>query len=56
MIGKVEEVGKKHTKFDELFGVDVTSFDGNVTYVQRVKIKKPIIKNFNKLTIFVFSN
>lgn len=41
LIGKVEEVGKKHTKFDELFGVDVTSFDGDVTYVQRVKIKKP---------------
>jgi thiol:disulfide interchange protein DsbD len=41
LIGKVEEVGKKHSKFDELFGVDVTSFDGNVTYVQRVIIKKP---------------
>lgn len=41
LIGKVEEIGKKHKKFDEIFGVDVTEFDGNVTYVQRVKIKNP---------------
>ncbi len=41
LIGKVEEAGKKHTKFDELFGVDVTSFDGDATFIQRVKIKNP---------------
>jgi thiol:disulfide interchange protein len=41
LIGKVEEAGKKHTKFDELFGVDVTSFDGDAVFIQRVKIKKP---------------
>ena len=41
LIGKVEESGKKHTKFDELFGVDVTSFDGDAVFIQRVKIKKP---------------
>ena len=41
MIGKVEEAGKKHTKFDELFGVDVTSFDGDAVFIQRVKIKNP---------------
>lgn len=41
LIGKVEEAGKKHTKFDELFGVDVTSFDGEAVFIQRVKIKKP---------------
>lgn len=41
LIGKVEELGKKKTKFDDLFGVDVTSFDGDVTFVQKVKIKKP---------------
>lgn len=39
--GKVEELGKKHTKFDDLFGVDVTSFDGDVIFVQKVKIKNP---------------
>ncbi|MFN8295608.1 MAG: cytochrome c biogenesis protein CcdA [Chitinophagales bacterium] len=41
LIGKVEEAGKKHTKFDELFGVDVTSFDGDATFIQKVKIKNP---------------
>ena len=41
LIGKVEEAGKKHTKFDELFGVDVTSFDGDAVFIQRVKIKNP---------------
>ena len=41
LIGKVQEIAKKHTKFDELFGVDVTSFDGDVTFVQKVKIKTP---------------
>ena len=39
LVGKAEEVGKKHTKFDDLFGVDVTSFDGDVTFIQKVKIK-----------------
>jgi len=41
LIGKLEEVGKKHTKFEDIFGVDVTSFDGDVTFVQKVKLKKP---------------
>lgn len=41
LIGKVQEIAKKHTKFDELFGVDVTSFVGDVTFVQKVKIKTP---------------
>ncbi len=41
LIGKVEEIGKKKTVFDELFGVDVTSFIGDVTYVVKVKLKNP---------------
>ena len=41
IIGKVEEIGKKKTVFDELFGVDVTSFIGDVTYVAKVKVKNP---------------
>ena len=41
LIGKVEEIGKKHKKFDDLFGVDVTSFDGDATFVQKVKLKNP---------------
>ena len=41
LIGKVEEVGKKTKVFDKLFAVDVTSFDGDATFVQRVKLKKP---------------
>ncbi|HPH89125.1 MAG TPA: protein-disulfide reductase DsbD family protein, partial [Chitinophagales bacterium] len=39
LVGKVEEPGKKHTKFDDLFGVDVTSFDGDATFIQKVKLK-----------------
>lgn len=41
LIGKVEEIGKKKTVFDDLFGVDVTSFIGDVTYVAKVKLKNP---------------
>lgn len=41
LIGKVEEIGKKQKKFDDIFGVDVTEFDGNVTFVQRIKLKNP---------------
>ncbi len=41
LVGKVEEAGKKHTKFDDLFGVDVTSFDGDATFIQKVKLKNP---------------
>ena len=46
LIGKVEEIGKKKTAFDELFGVDVTTFLGDVTYVQKVKLKhsKAVLK------------
>ena len=38
LIGKVQEVGKLHKKFDELFGVNVASFDNQVTFVQKVKV------------------
>lgn len=43
LIGKVEEIGKKKTVFDDLFGVDVTSFIGDVTYVAKVKLKNPAV-------------
>ena len=39
LIGKVKEIGRKHDKFDDIFGVRVISFDGTVTFVQRVKLK-----------------
>lgn len=41
LLGKVEEIGKKHTVFDESFGIDVTTFNGDATFVQKVKIKNP---------------
>ena len=41
LIGKVEELGKKKTVFDELFGVDVTSFVSDAIFVQKVRIKNP---------------
>lgn len=41
LIGKVKEVGRKHEKFDDIFGVDVISFDGVITFVQKVKLKTP---------------
>lgn len=41
LIGKVEEIGKKEKVFDELFGVDVTTFKSDPTYVQKVRIKNP---------------
>jgi thiol:disulfide interchange protein DsbD len=41
LVGKVEELGKKKTVFDELFGVDVTSFVNDAIFVQKVKIKNP---------------
>ncbi|HNK90685.1 MAG TPA: cytochrome c biogenesis protein CcdA, partial [Chitinophagales bacterium] len=41
LIGGVKEVGKLHKKFDELFGVNVSSFDNQVTFVQKVKVSNP---------------
>lgn len=41
LIGKVEEIGKKETVLDELFGVNVTTFKSDPTYVQKVRVKKP---------------
>lgn len=41
LIGKVKEVGKLEKKFDDLFGVNVSSFAHKVTFVQHVKIKSP---------------
>lgn len=41
LIGKVQEIGKMHKAFDELFGVNVSSYADKVTFVQKVRIKKP---------------
>ena len=41
LIGGVKEVGNLHKKFDELFGVNVSSFDNQVTFVQKVKVSNP---------------
>lgn len=46
LVGKMEEISKKKTYFDELFGVKVTSFIDDAVFVQRVKLKskKAILK------------
>ena len=41
LIGKVKEVGKLEKKFDDLFGVNVSSFANKVTFIQHVKVKSP---------------
>ena len=41
LIGKVQEVGKLEKKFDDLFGVTVSSFADKVTFIQKVKVNKP---------------
>jgi thiol:disulfide interchange protein DsbD len=38
LIGKVQEIGKLEKKFDELFGVEVSSFAKQVTFLQKVKV------------------
>ncbi|MBB5439509.1 thiol:disulfide interchange protein DsbD [Pedobacter sp. AK017] len=42
--GKTTEVGKLHKEHSNEFGVDVWSYDGTVTFVQVVKVKKPVVK------------
>lgn len=42
--GKITEVGKLHKEHSKEFGVDVWSYDGTVTFVQVVKVKKPEVK------------
>ena len=39
--GKTTEVGKLHKEHSKEFGVDVWWYDGTVTFVQVVKVKKP---------------
>lgn len=41
LVGKVKEIGKLHKEFDKLFGVNVSSFESNITFIQKVKIKNP---------------
>jgi thiol:disulfide interchange protein DsbD len=41
LIGKVQEVGKLEKQFDELFGVNVSSFSDKVTFIQKVKVNNP---------------
>lgn len=41
LVGKPKEIGKMEKKFDDLFGVNVSSFANKVTFVQHVKIKSP---------------
>lgn len=42
--GKVKELGKLHKEASQEFGVEVWSYDGTVSFVQIVKLKKPGLK------------
>jgi DsbC/DsbD-like thiol-disulfide interchange protein len=42
--GKTIEVGKLHKEHSKEFGVDVWSYDGTVSFVQVVKLKKAGVK------------
>jgi thiol:disulfide interchange protein DsbD len=40
-VGKLTEQGKRITKFDDIFEVNVHYFEQTVTFIQRIKILKP---------------
>jgi thiol:disulfide interchange protein DsbD len=42
MVGKTREVGKIVSKYEDVFGVTVKYFEGNVDFVQVVKLKTDI--------------
>lgn len=48
---KTTEVGKLHKEHSEVFGVDIWSYDGTVTFVQVVRVKKPGVKTVLKGTV-----
>lgn len=41
LIGKLQEIGKKHDEFSEAFGVQIVYYSNNVVFKQKFKLKNP---------------
>lgn len=54
--GTAKEVGKLEKKHEEIFGVDVKQFSGNVDFVQVVKLKGKVKTNLNGSIQFMTCN
>jgi hypothetical protein len=54
--GAAKEKGKLLTKYEDVFGVDVKYFDGNVDFVQVVKLKSRVKTNLNGSVEFMACN
>lgn len=44
LVGKVVEVGKKHSEFSEAFGAQIVYYSNSVLFKQKFKLKKPEAK------------
>lgn len=42
LIGETQEEGHKKEGFDDIFGMNLIKFSGEVTFIQRVKLKKKV--------------
>jgi hypothetical protein len=54
--GLVKEEGKMITRHEEVFGVDVKYFEGDVDFVQIVKLKSTAKTNFSGIVTFMVCN
>ena len=54
--GDVKEEGKMITKHETVFGVDVKYFDGQVDFIQKVKLKSTAKTNFSGAVTFMVCN
>lgn len=55
--GKTEEAGRKITRFEKVFDVDVIYFEGKADFVQRVKVKGNAKTSLNgKISFMVCNN
>ena len=54
--GKTKETGTLITKYEDVFGVNVKYFDGQVTFVQRVKLKSKVKTNISGKIQFMACN
>ncbi len=54
--GPVKEVGNMITRHEDVFGVDVKYFEGNVDFVQLVKMKSAAKTNFSGSVTFMVCN
>lgn len=54
--GKIDELGKLIKKYEDVFGVDVKYFDGNVEFTQKIKVKANVKTSINGTVIFMVCN